>query len=282
MGLSINKFLSKLGATALMVGVLVFAVTACSSDGGQVTPASEEASEQESVVPSINVVATTNIVADWVENVGGDNVSVFSLVPVGVDPHTFQPGARDIARVADADLVFSVGLGLEESWLSDLLRNAAPNPSTIVELGEVIDPIEFGASDADEVALLEGISHVVHEVEGGEISPEVGLQEIEALLEVANGHEDGEHHEEDEHHEHEDGEHHEEDEHHEHEDGEHHEEDEHHEHEDGEHHEEDEHHEHEDGEHHEEDEHHEHEDGEHHEEDEHHEHEDGEHHERRR
>ena len=88
--------------------------------------------------------------ADWVENVGGEHVEVFSLVPVGVDPHGFQPGARDVAKVADADLVLSVGLGLEESWLRELLQNAARDPGAIVELGEVIDPIELAETEAEE------------------------------------------------------------------------------------------------------------------------------------
>ena len=219
---SIGKFVSKLGRAALLVVPLVFAITACSGEGSRDAPAPEATLEQESATPAVSVVATTNIVSDWVRNIGGDNVEVFSLVPVGSDPHTFQPGARDVARVADADLVLSIGLGLEEGWLRDLLQNAARDPSTIVELGEIVDPLEFAAYHADEVALLEEISHVIHEVEEGEISPEVGLEEIEALVEMTEENE-GEHHEEEgdeegeEHHEEEgdeaeEGEHHEEEE----------------------------------------------------------------------
>ena len=106
-------------------------------------------------------------------------------------PTAFQPGARDVARVADADLVLSVGLGLEESWLRDLLQNAARDPSTIVELGELIDPIEFGETHIEEVELLEGVAHAIEEVEAGEISPEEALEEIRELLEAI---EEGEHH----------------------------------------------------------------------------------------
>ena len=123
--------------------------------------------------------------ADWVENIGGDDVEVFSLAPVGADPHAFQPGAQDVAKVADADLVLSVGLGLEESWLNELLENAARDESAIVELGETVDPIEFAESHAGEVEMLEGLSHIVHEVEEGEIDPETGLEEVKELLEGA-------------------------------------------------------------------------------------------------
>ena len=62
------------------------------------------------------------------------------------------------------------------------MENAAPDPSAIVELGEIIEPIEFAATHSEEVELLEGISHIVHEVEEGEISPEEGLDEVKELV----------------------------------------------------------------------------------------------------
>ncbi len=174
--LSISKVAWKLGKTALSVLALLCALAACS-------PTQDAASRPH----ALRVVTTTNIVADWVENIGGDHVEVFSLVPVGSDPHAFRPGARGITKIADADLVLSIGLGLEESWLKKLLQNAARDPSTIVELGESIDPIEFAALHAGEVAILEELNHVVHEVEEGEIGPEAGLEEIKELLEAADG-----------------------------------------------------------------------------------------------
>ena len=159
----------------LLTLTLLFSLAGCASSAGS----------------SVSVVTTTNILADWAENVGGDHVEVFSLVPAGADPHGFQPGAQDVARVADADLVLSVGLGLEESWLKELLQNAARDPATIVELGEAITPIEFAESHSEEVEIIEKVSHVVHEVEEGEITPEVGLEEIKEVLAVAEGSEEG-------------------------------------------------------------------------------------------
>ena len=181
--LSTNKNLAALARTALSMLVLLFALVACSSASGGAPP---------QPATTIRIVTTTNIVADWAANVGGDHVEVFSLVPVGADPHSFQPGAQDIAKIADADLVLSVGLGLEESWLNDLLQNAARDPSTIVEFGEMVDPIEFAESHIEEVDVIEGLSYIVHEVEEGEIGPEVGLAEIKVLLEGLEGeaHED--------------------------------------------------------------------------------------------
>lgn len=192
----------------IVVGVaLMLSIAACSSDSepepapttqSQTSPAPPAAPPAApppaapADKPPIEVVTTSNIVADWVQNVGGDHVEVFSLLPVGGDPHTFQPGARDVARISDADVVLSIGLGMEGGWLHDLLENAAADPESIVETGEIVDPIEFQEGHAEEVELLEEISHVVHEVEEGEIDAKEGLNEIKEVLE---GGEEGEDHE---------------------------------------------------------------------------------------
>ncbi|MYD52263.1 MAG: zinc ABC transporter substrate-binding protein [Dehalococcoidia bacterium] len=194
-GLTVNPFIG-----IIIIGVaLMLSVAACSSDDEDSEPAQTTQSQTSPAPPAapsdkppIEVVTTSNIVADWVENVGGDGVEVFSLLPIGGDPHTFQPGARDVARITDADVVLSIGLGMEGGWLHDLLENAAADPESIVETGEIVDPIEFAEGHADEVELLEEISHVVHEVEDGEIDAMKGLKEIEELLEAA---EEGHHHE---------------------------------------------------------------------------------------
>ncbi len=109
---------------------------------------------QTTDTPALSVVSTSNIVGDWVRRVGGERVSIFSLLPPDADPHTFQPGARDVARVADADLILSVGLSLEGGWLDELIENAARDHESIVSLGELAEPIEFagifGEDDHDE------------------------------------------------------------------------------------------------------------------------------------
>ncbi len=101
------------------------------------------AGQPEASAEKIRVVTTSNIIADWVRAVGQDRLDVFSLLPANADPHTYQPGAQDIAKVADADLVMSVGLSLEAGWLTDLVENAAQDPHAIVEVGEGVDPIDF-------------------------------------------------------------------------------------------------------------------------------------------
>ncbi|SVB35948.1 uncharacterized protein METZ01_LOCUS188802 [marine metagenome] len=100
-----------------------------------------ENSNSESINAVVSIVTTNNISEDWVRRIGGDRVEVLSLVPPGTDPHTFQPGARDMTRVADADVVFSIGLGLEKRWLTDMLNKDSANSTLMIALGDAIGPI---------------------------------------------------------------------------------------------------------------------------------------------
>ncbi|MCY4519374.1 MAG: metal ABC transporter substrate-binding protein [Caldilineaceae bacterium] len=100
---------------------------------------------------SLRIVTTSNIVADWVRRIGGEHVQVTALLLPGGDPHTFQPGPQDVARVADADLVVMVGMGLEVGWLDQLLEQARADQAIVIEMEQFIDPLPWlpmeGAGD---------------------------------------------------------------------------------------------------------------------------------------
>jgi ABC-type Zn uptake system ZnuABC Zn-binding protein ZnuA len=88
----------------------------------------------------LQVVATTSIVADVVHQLGGDSIHLETLIPRGSDPHTFEPTPQDIARVADAHVIFSNGLGLEE-FLDTLITNAGKQ-SSLLPVSHGIQPLE--------------------------------------------------------------------------------------------------------------------------------------------
>ncbi|HEX2421415.1 MAG TPA: zinc ABC transporter substrate-binding protein, partial [Acidimicrobiia bacterium] len=71
----------------------------------------------------ISVVATTGIIGDVIENVGGKAIDLATLIPTGVDPHEYAPSAQQVAAISSADFVFANGLGLEEN-LIDLLAQS--------------------------------------------------------------------------------------------------------------------------------------------------------------
>ncbi|MFC1879663.1 metal ABC transporter substrate-binding protein, partial [Chloroflexota bacterium] len=72
----------------------------------------------------LQVVATTTIVSDILQHVGGDKIALTTLLPWGVDPHSYEPVPQDIARVSDADVIFAHGAGLE-GFLQILLESAS-------------------------------------------------------------------------------------------------------------------------------------------------------------
>ena len=100
----------------------------------------------------LRIVTSGSIVADWVHQIGGDHVEVSSLVPPGGDMHMFQPGPQDVARVADADMVVMIGMGLEAGWLDQLFEQARADQAVVISLEEFIDPLPYlpmgGAEDA--------------------------------------------------------------------------------------------------------------------------------------
>jgi ABC-type Zn uptake system ZnuABC Zn-binding protein ZnuA len=71
----------------------------------------------------LNVVTTLPLFADFAREIGGDRVEVNSLLPVGSDPHTWEPVPSDVQRVAEADIVFANGLDLEPAAINVIEPN---------------------------------------------------------------------------------------------------------------------------------------------------------------
>ncbi|NLL49263.1 MAG: zinc ABC transporter substrate-binding protein [Firmicutes bacterium] len=91
---------------------------------------------------AIRVVTTFPILEDFVEQVGGEQVQVSSLIPRGADPHTWEPTPKDARLVAQGDLIVANGGGFDD-WLFALVQNVArpDTPLVIASQGlEVIVP----------------------------------------------------------------------------------------------------------------------------------------------
>lgn len=72
----------------------------------------------------IQAVTSFSILADMVQEIGGDRVGVHNLVPTGTDPHEYVPKPEDIKHAADAHVVFYNGLNLEggsSGWFAKLM-----------------------------------------------------------------------------------------------------------------------------------------------------------------
>lgn len=94
------------------------------------------------------VIASTAILGDIVGEVTGDVIDVETLMPRGADPHSFEPSARQAARLRDADLLLVNGLGLEEGLL-DAVESARDDGVTVFEVAPAVDPLPIGQAPDD-------------------------------------------------------------------------------------------------------------------------------------
>ncbi|MFT0892520.1 metal ABC transporter solute-binding protein, Zn/Mn family [Pseudochelatococcus sp. G4_1912] len=95
----------------------------------------------------LNVVATSGYIADAIRNVGGDHVTVKTLLGPGVDPHLYRQTSSDIALATKADVVFWHGLHLEAQLLSFLEGLAVRKP--VIALAESVPKDQLLSADAD-------------------------------------------------------------------------------------------------------------------------------------
>jgi manganese/iron transport system substrate-binding protein len=108
------------------------------------------------------VIATTNIVGDVIANIGGEWIDLQVLIPAGSDPHAYEPAPGDLSAIAEADVVFINGFGLEESMM-DLLANAT---GPIISLSEGLEGRNFSAEELGRISAED-------EIQVGQLDPHV-------------------------------------------------------------------------------------------------------------
>lgn len=138
------------GPAALIAGALV--LTSCAGDSGAPIEVVQEQTPQASdTVEGPTVVVTTTILGSVVGDILtcaiGTDSTMTVLMPIGADPHDFQPSSAQVAEMAQADLVVANGLMLEEG-LNDALDNLATEGVSILSIGELVDPLSFGDEDS--------------------------------------------------------------------------------------------------------------------------------------
>lgn len=103
----------------IVVLVLAIVLSACggrpASDSGEASPV---------------VLTSTTLLADITRNIAGDRLQVESLLPFGVDPHSYQPTPRDAAKLSESQLIIVNGAEYEH-FLESLLENTGGEAATI-------------------------------------------------------------------------------------------------------------------------------------------------------
>ena len=147
----------------LVATLVVLGIAGCATgkeNSSQTTSATAENKK-------IQVVTTNSIIYDMTKNIVGDLVDLHSIVPVGQDPHEYEPLPEDVQKVQKADLIFYNGINLEnaeDAWFTKMVKNA----------GKVADKDYFAVSDGVDVIYLEGEN-------------EKGKEDPHAWLNIENG-----------------------------------------------------------------------------------------------
>jgi len=145
-------------------------------NGSAVSPSP---SESTGAAADYTVIATTSVFADLAQLALGNNVAIETIIPAGVDVHTFEPSPADAQKLAGADLIVMNGLGLDE-WALSLLEAAGKSEEDVLELAEGID-------ESNAWVYLEGEEHDEEEGDGhghGGADPHIWLDPKGAAIYV--------------------------------------------------------------------------------------------------
>ncbi len=151
--------------------MLFFAIVGCGNTADTSTIASEDTPLAATVENAGNLSIVTTIFPeyDWVKEILGENpagAQITMLLDNGVDLHSYQPTAEDIAKIATCDLFIYVG-GESDEWVEDALKEATNKDMVVINLLDVL------GSDVKEEEVVEGMEAEEEEEEAeGEEEPE--------------------------------------------------------------------------------------------------------------
>jgi manganese/zinc/iron transport system substrate-binding protein len=116
--------------------ILILALFLSACGGGAETSAAGD--------NTLNVVTTIGQIGDAARIVGGDHVTVTSLMGPGIDPHLYTASESDVSKLTEADVILYNGLFLE-AQMADVLRQIGER-KTAVAVAEAIPADKLLAS----------------------------------------------------------------------------------------------------------------------------------------
>ena len=90
---------------------------------------------------TLSVLASTSFLADIAQNVAGDRTQVQSLLPIGADPHAYQPAPADVAKIAKSTVLIVNGVEYEH-FIESLLENAG-GERLVIEATAGLTPLQM-------------------------------------------------------------------------------------------------------------------------------------------
>jgi len=163
----------------LLTGSLALLLFAgCGSS--QNTPAAN-ANGNQSQDKKISVYTSFYPMYDFALKIGGDKVQVVNMVPVGTEPHDWEPTAADITGLEKAAVFIYNGAGMEH-WVENILEALQNKDLIVVEASKGIDLIKGHSEHADQ----EDLNGAENRHQGEEYDPHVWLNPLNAKREMEN------------------------------------------------------------------------------------------------
>lgn len=148
----------KKGFISILGAISIISLAACGNDNEVEESNNDEGGNNNNTEEAVNdedglyITASFSVLGDIIEQVIGDRGSVDYLVPIGEEPHEYEPVPSDFRNVSDADVFYTNGMGLEE-WLERIVDNASD--TEVVSLSEGITEIPLlGEENPDPHAWL--------------------------------------------------------------------------------------------------------------------------------
>lgn len=159
-------------------------MTGCGQSKPQGTEV-EATSQIENAEDKLEVYTSFYPLYDFATKVGGDKVKVVNLVPAGVEPHDYEPSAKEVASLEKADVFIYNGAGME-SWTDKVLAALQNQDLKVVEASQNIEFIEGHVHDHEEEEHEEHKEdeHEEHEEHG--LDPHVWISIKNAKIEMEN------------------------------------------------------------------------------------------------
>lgn len=132
--------------------------------------------ESEGSGKKLKVVTSFYPMYEFSKQVAGEHADVISLIPAGVEPHDWEPSAKDMANIKEADLF--VYNGIVEVWAEQALESTPNDKRVVVEASGGIQLME-GVEHEEE-----GHEEEEHEEEGHGLDPHIWLSPVLAQQEV--------------------------------------------------------------------------------------------------
>ena len=176
--------------TKLAIIAIVVVITLASIAVSQVNFDSEVSTTDNS---KLQIVTSAGFLYEFSQNIGKEKIDATLLIPMGVNPHDWEPTIRDTERLETSDMIIINGLGYE-TWVSSL--DLSNYQGILVDTSNGI-PIENDEhakeddhdehdDDSHTEEFYEEIANVIEEFEHGHMTE---LQSIEAIEEILHEHE---------------------------------------------------------------------------------------------